>query len=161
MAHPPESIRALSDRLDHDVHDVHDDLHLLAEYEVIHFEADGRAKQPYVPCETVQIEVELGQEDPPTPEPESPGDWQPWWTSSSHRRSPLAGMADEFDLEMDPVREVRPPRLPVFGDEQETVIGEQRDVVVDSAVVPVEVRRERGDALGHHGEDLPQVADQA
>ena len=60
MQHPPESIRALADRLDRDVHDVHDDLYLLAEYEIVHFEADGRAKRPYVPYDTVRIEVEFG-----------------------------------------------------------------------------------------------------
>ena len=60
MEHPPESIRALADRLDRDVHDVHDDLHLLAEYDVIHFEENGRAKKPYVPYDTVRIEVEFG-----------------------------------------------------------------------------------------------------
>ena len=52
-----------------DLPDVHDDLHLLAEYEVIHFEADGRVKRPYVPYDTVRIKVEVGYEDPPTPEP--------------------------------------------------------------------------------------------
>ena len=57
---PPESIRALADRLDRDVHDVHDDLYLLAEYGIIHFEEDGRAKKPYVPYDTVRIEVEFG-----------------------------------------------------------------------------------------------------
>jgi len=60
MADPPESIRALADRLNRDVHDVHDDLHLLAEYDIVHFEEDGRAKQPYVPYETVRLEVEFG-----------------------------------------------------------------------------------------------------
>jgi predicted transcriptional regulator len=60
MEQPPESIRALADRLSRDVHDVHDDLHLLAEYDIIHFEADGRAKKPYVPYDTVRIEVEFG-----------------------------------------------------------------------------------------------------
>lgn len=60
MEHPPESIRALADRLDRDVHDVHDDLHLLAEYGIIHFTADGRAKKPHVPYDTVRIEVEFG-----------------------------------------------------------------------------------------------------
>ena len=60
MERPPESIRALADRLDRDVHDVHDDLHLLAEYDVIHFEENGRAKKPYVPYDTVRIEVEFG-----------------------------------------------------------------------------------------------------
>jgi predicted transcriptional regulator len=57
MEHPPESIRALVDRLDRDVHD---DLHLLAEYEIIQFKEDGRAKKPYVPYDTVRIEVEFG-----------------------------------------------------------------------------------------------------
>ena len=60
MEPPPESIRALADRLDRDVHDVHDDLHLLAEYDIIHFEENGRAKKPYVPYDTVRIEVEFG-----------------------------------------------------------------------------------------------------
>lgn len=60
MEHPPKSIRALADRLDRDVHDVHNDLHLLAEYGIIHFEEDGRAKKPYVPYDTVRIEVEFG-----------------------------------------------------------------------------------------------------
>lgn len=60
MDQPPESIRALADRLDRDVHDVHDDLHLLAEYDIVHFEEDGRAKKPYVPYDTVRIEVEFG-----------------------------------------------------------------------------------------------------
>lgn len=60
MEHPPASIRALTDRLDRDVHDVHNDLHLLAEYGIIHFEEDGRSKKPYVPYDTVRIEVEFG-----------------------------------------------------------------------------------------------------
>lgn len=60
MEDPPESIRALAARLDRDVHDVHDNLHLLAEYGIIHFETEGRAKKPYVPYDTVRIEVEFG-----------------------------------------------------------------------------------------------------
>lgn len=60
MEQPPESIRALADRLDRDVHEVHDDLHLLAEYEIIHFKEARRAKKPYVPYDTVRIEVEFG-----------------------------------------------------------------------------------------------------
>lgn len=42
------------------MHDVHDDLHLLAEYDIIHFENNGRAKKPHVPYDTVRIEVEFG-----------------------------------------------------------------------------------------------------
>jgi predicted transcriptional regulator len=60
MEQPADSIRALADRLDRDVHDVHDDLHLLAEYDIIHFEDDGRAKNVYVPYDTVRVEVEFG-----------------------------------------------------------------------------------------------------
>lgn len=60
MEQPPASMRALADRLDRDVHDVHSDLHLLAEYDIIHFETDGRAKKPYVPYDTVRVEVEFG-----------------------------------------------------------------------------------------------------
>jgi predicted transcriptional regulator len=61
MTEPPACIRAPADRLERDVHDVHDDLHLLAEYDIIHFEAAGRAKQPYVPYNTVRIEAEFGR----------------------------------------------------------------------------------------------------
>jgi predicted transcriptional regulator len=61
MADSPESIRALAARLDRDVRDVHDDLSLLAEYDIVHFEQHGRAKQPYVPYDTVRIEVEFGR----------------------------------------------------------------------------------------------------
>jgi len=60
MENPPASIRALADRLDRDVHDVHDDLHLLAEYDIVHFEEDGRAKKPYVPYDIVKLEVQFG-----------------------------------------------------------------------------------------------------
>ncbi|MDB2245699.1 hypothetical protein PM076_04445 [Halorubrum ezzemoulense] len=60
MERPPESIRSPADRLDRDVHDVHDDLNLLAEYDIIHFEEGGRAKKPYVPYDTVRLEFEFG-----------------------------------------------------------------------------------------------------
>lgn len=60
MEQPADSIRALAGRLDRDVHDVHDDLHLLAEYDIIHFEDDGRSKKVYVPYDTVRVEVEFG-----------------------------------------------------------------------------------------------------
>lgn len=60
MDDPPPSIRSLADRLERDVHDVHDDLHLLADYRIVHFQEDGRTKAPYVPYDTVRIEVEFG-----------------------------------------------------------------------------------------------------
>lgn len=62
IENPPDSIRGLAETLDRDVHDVHDDLHLLAEYRIVHFEEDGRAKKPYIPYETVRLEVELGSQ---------------------------------------------------------------------------------------------------
>lgn len=59
MDAPPESIRALADRLDRGVKETAEDVNLLAEYEIVYFERDGRAKKPYVPYETVKIEVEI------------------------------------------------------------------------------------------------------
>ncbi|MEF8826337.1 MAG: hypothetical protein V5A27_08385 [Halapricum sp.] len=57
---PIECIPALADRLDRGVYDVRDDLHLLAEYDIVHFEEDRRAKKPYFPYDTVRIEVVSG-----------------------------------------------------------------------------------------------------
>lgn len=59
MEEPAESIRALADRLDRDVRQVHDDLQILSEYRIVHYREAGSAKQPYVPYDTVKIEVEL------------------------------------------------------------------------------------------------------
>lgn len=54
-----ESITALADALDRDYRPVHDDVTLLDRYGVIFVAEDGRAKKPYVPYETVKIEVEI------------------------------------------------------------------------------------------------------
>lgn len=59
MDAPAESMRDLADRLDRDVRQVHDDLQLLSEYRIVHFREEGGAKKPYVPYDTVKIEVEL------------------------------------------------------------------------------------------------------
>jgi predicted transcriptional regulator len=59
MADPPASIRALADRLERDVKSVHDDLGVLAEYEVVRFEQDGRAKRPVVPYDTIEVSLEI------------------------------------------------------------------------------------------------------
>lgn len=53
-ADPPESIRALADRLDRAASDVHEDVHLLAEYNIVYFEQDGRARAPYIPYDRVE-----------------------------------------------------------------------------------------------------------
>lgn len=60
MEEPAESIRALAERLDWDVSQVHDDLQILSEYRIVHFRDEGSAKKPHVPYDTVTIEVELG-----------------------------------------------------------------------------------------------------
>lgn len=63
---PADSIRALADRLDRDVRQVHDDVDLLSEYGIVRFREHGAAKEPYIPYETISIEVELSK---PTGEP--------------------------------------------------------------------------------------------
>ena len=59
MDAPAESIRALADRVDRDIRRVHDDVQLLSEYRIVHFEEHGGARRPFVPSETVRIEVVL------------------------------------------------------------------------------------------------------
>jgi predicted transcriptional regulator len=59
MDEPADSIRNLSTRLERDVRQIHDDVSLLAEYGIVRFKQDGRAKKPYVPYETIRIEVKL------------------------------------------------------------------------------------------------------
>lgn len=59
MAERPDSIRQLADRLCRDVKTVHDDLQVLADYDIVHFEQAGRAKRPFVPYETIEINLEI------------------------------------------------------------------------------------------------------
>lgn len=59
MADRPPSIRTLARRLERDVKSVHDDLQLLADYDIVHFEEDGRAKRPFVPYDTIEIALEI------------------------------------------------------------------------------------------------------
>lgn len=63
MADPPASIRALADRLDRDVKTVHEDLGVLAEYDVVQFDQDGRAKRPLVPYDTIEVSLEISAPD--------------------------------------------------------------------------------------------------
>lgn len=68
MTDPPESIRGLAARLDRNVSDVHEDVQLLTEYDIVHLETEGRAKRPVVPYGEIRIEVRLS---PPEDETES------------------------------------------------------------------------------------------
>jgi len=59
MAERPDSIRQLADRLDRDVKTVHDDLQVLAEYDIVHFEQAGRAKRAFVPYDSIEVSLEI------------------------------------------------------------------------------------------------------
>lgn len=63
MSDPPESIRDLAERLDRDVKSVHGDLQILAEYDVIRYHEDGRAKRPFVPYDTIEVSLEITASD--------------------------------------------------------------------------------------------------
>jgi len=59
MAERPDSIRQLAERLDRDVKTVHDDLQVLAEYDIVHFEQAGRAKRAFVPYDSIEVSLEI------------------------------------------------------------------------------------------------------
>jgi predicted transcriptional regulator len=59
MADPPASLRQLAARLDRSPSEVHSDVHLLADYDIIEVETVGRAKRPSVPYDSIEIEVTL------------------------------------------------------------------------------------------------------
>lgn len=64
MTSRPDSIRQLADRLGRDVKTVHNDLQVLAEYDVVHFEQAGRAKRPFVPYDTIEVNLEISTPRP-------------------------------------------------------------------------------------------------
>jgi predicted transcriptional regulator len=68
MDAPAGSMRALAERLDRDIRQVHDDLQVLSEYRIVHFTEEGGAKKPFVPYDTVTIEVELSKSSGDTSE---------------------------------------------------------------------------------------------
>ncbi|WP_245998571.1 HVO_A0114 family putative DNA-binding protein [Halalkalicoccus subterraneus] len=59
MAEQPDSIRQLADRLERDVKTIHNDLQILVEYDIVHFEQAGRAKRPFVPYDTIEVNLEI------------------------------------------------------------------------------------------------------
>jgi len=70
MTERPDSIRQLAERLDRDVKSLHDDLQILADYDIVHFEQAGRAKRPFVPYDTIEVNLEIsmpGQTDDTAP----------------------------------------------------------------------------------------------
>lgn len=64
MTERPDSIRQLAERLERDVKLVYDDLQVLTEYDIVHFEQAGRAKRPFIPYDSIEISLEIS---PPQP----------------------------------------------------------------------------------------------
>ena len=64
MTERPDSIRRLAERLNRDVKTVHNDLHVLAGYDIVHFEQAGRAKRPFVPYDSIEISLEISTSNP-------------------------------------------------------------------------------------------------
>jgi predicted transcriptional regulator len=64
MAEEADSIRQLAERVDRDVKSVHDDLGVLADYDIVQFEQDGRAKRPFVPYERIEVSLEITTPQP-------------------------------------------------------------------------------------------------
>jgi len=56
------SISAVVDAVGRSYKNVHDDLKMLAEYDIVEFDesAKGRSKRPYIPYDNVRVELELG-----------------------------------------------------------------------------------------------------
>lgn len=59
MGEPARSISALAGRLDRSYSVVHDDVAVLAEYGIVLFRREGRAKQPFVPYERIEFDVTI------------------------------------------------------------------------------------------------------
>jgi predicted transcriptional regulator len=64
MTERPDSIRQLAVRLDRDVKTVHNDLQVLVEYDIVHFEQAGRAKRPFIPYDSIEVSLEISTSKP-------------------------------------------------------------------------------------------------
>lgn len=65
MAGQPDSIRQLAERVDRDVKNVHDDLQVLTDRDIVFFEQAGRAKQPFVPYDAIEVALTISTPNPP------------------------------------------------------------------------------------------------
>jgi len=59
MTAPPDSISDLADRLGRNYSDVHSDVAVLADHDIVYFDTAGRAKRPVIPYECVRIDIEV------------------------------------------------------------------------------------------------------
>jgi len=56
----PASISELADRLDRQYSVVNEDVRILADYDIVHFrEGDRGAKRPYVPYDSIRVDIPL------------------------------------------------------------------------------------------------------
>jgi predicted transcriptional regulator len=61
---PPESIQELTDRLDRNYPEVHEDVELLVEYGIVYYREQGHAKAPVIPYRRVEIEGTVAEAVP-------------------------------------------------------------------------------------------------
>jgi len=59
MTAPPDSISDLAERLDRNYSEIHGDVEVLADHDIVYFDTDGRAKKPVIPYERVRVDIEV------------------------------------------------------------------------------------------------------
>ncbi|MFC7042545.1 transcriptional regulator [Halonotius sp. GCM10025705] len=59
MAAPAASITELAERVDRSYSVVHEDIELLADTGIVKFRQDGQSKAPFIPYETVELDVTI------------------------------------------------------------------------------------------------------
>lgn len=59
MDEPAESISALAERLDRSYSVVHADVDVLADYGIVQFRSDSRDRAPFVPYDSVEIDITI------------------------------------------------------------------------------------------------------
>lgn len=57
-------VDALADRLDRDRRAVREDLGVLGDYDVVHFEQSDGIERPYVPYERIEVHLEISGTHP-------------------------------------------------------------------------------------------------
>lgn len=60
----PDSIQALADRLGRNYPEIHEDVEILADYGIVYYREQGRAKAPYIPYKRIEIEGTVAEAVP-------------------------------------------------------------------------------------------------
>lgn len=87
MTERPDSIRQLAERLERDVKSVYDDLQVLTEYDIVHFQQAGRAKRPFIPYDSIEIGLETSFASEPTITRSRASARRPLWSLSANNRA--------------------------------------------------------------------------